>query len=85
MAIATKTKHIIGDNLPLTLKLSQLESLMLSHLNYSAVLMTSLTESLLATLEKPLNWSIRACCQSNTGKSTNSIEKKIESCQQVIE
>ena len=41
MAIAIKTIQAIGKNLPLKLRLTLLHSLVLPHVNYSAVLLTS--------------------------------------------
>ena len=38
-----------------------LNALVVSHLQYSAILLTGITENLMTTLEKQLNWAIKAC------------------------
>ena len=38
-----------------------LNSLVISHLQYSAVLLSSISKNFLTTLEKQLNWVVKAC------------------------
>ena len=38
-----------------------INALVISHLHYPSVLLNGITENLLATLEKQLNWAIKAC------------------------
>ena len=48
----------------------------MSHLNYSAVLLTAISESLLGSLEKQLNWGIRVCFSRNKFSRVNDLKLK---------
>ena len=56
MAIAIRTTSAIALKLPPKHRVNLLETLVMSHLNYSAVLQTAISESMLGSLEKQLNW-----------------------------
>ena len=42
-------------------KILLLNSLVISHLHYSSVLLNGISQNLITTLEKQLNWAIKAC------------------------
>ena len=76
MAIAIKTLQTIGQILPLKTKLGLLECLVMSHLNYSAILLTSLSEESLGTLERQLNWAVRAICKTRKNSPVTCLKVK---------
>ena len=49
------------DIFPTATRLLLLNALVLSHLHYSAILIPGISENLITTLEKQLNWGIKAC------------------------
>ena len=55
MATGIKTFYAIRDTFPIATRLLLLNALVLSHLHYSAILLTGITENLITTLEKQLN------------------------------
>ena len=56
-----KCLYSIRDLYPDKTRLMLLNALVVSHLQYSAILLTGITENLMTTLEKHLNWAIKAC------------------------
>ena len=60
MATGIKTLYAIRNIFPTATRLL-LNALVLSHLHYSSVLLTGISENLITTLEKQLNWGIKAC------------------------
>ena len=75
MATGIKTLYAIRDIFPTATRLCLLNALVLSHLHYSSILLTSVSENLNTTLEKQLNWGIKACF--NRTKFDNSTDLKI--------
>ena len=72
MATGIKTLYAIRDIFPIATRLLLLNALVLSHLHYSAILLTGISENLITTLEKQLNWGIKACFnRSKFDHSTN--------------
>ena len=61
MAFSIKTIYYVRDFLPEKTRLLLLNSLVISHLRYSSVLLNGISQSLISTLEKQLNWGIKAC------------------------
>ena len=61
MACGIKTLSSIRDYFPEKVRLLLLNALVISHLHYPAILLNGLTENLNTTLEKQLNWGIKAC------------------------
>ena len=60
------SKHFaLRDFLPTNARLLLFNALIMSHLHYSAVLLNGIIENLLTTLEKQLNWGIKACFYRN--------------------
>ena len=54
--------------------LYRFNALIMSHLHYSAVLLNGITENLLTTLEKQLNWGIKACFYRNKYDSSSDLK-----------
>ena len=61
MSCGIKCLYSIRDLFPEKTRLMLLNALVVSHLQYSAILLTGITENLITTLEKQLNWAIKAC------------------------
>ena len=59
MACGIKTVYAIRDFFPIKTLLRN--AFVLNHLNYQAILSNGMSENLLATLEKQLNWGVEAC------------------------
>ena len=55
MATGIKTLYGIRDTFPIATRLFLLNALVLSHLHYSAILLTGITKNLITTLEKQFN------------------------------
>ena len=55
MATGIKTLYAIRDIFPTATRLLLLDALVLSHLHYSSILLTGISENLVTTLEKQLN------------------------------
>ena len=75
MATGIKTLYAIRDVFPTATRLLLLNALVLSHLDYSAILLTGISENLITTLEKQLNWGIKA--RFNRSKSGHSTDLEI--------
>ena len=60
MACGIKTLYALRDFLLLNARLLLFNAALMSHMQYSAVLLNGITENLLETLEKQLNWGIKA-------------------------
>ena len=72
MATGIKTLYAIRDIFPIATRLLLLNALVLSQLHYPAILLTGISENLITTLEKQLNWGIKACFnRSKFDHSTN--------------
>ena len=61
MSCGIKCLYSIRDLFPEKTRLMLLNALVVSHLQYSALLLTGITENLMTTLEKQLNRAIKAC------------------------
>ena len=69
------SKHYALRNfLPINARLLLFNALILSHLHYSAVILNGITENLLTTLEKELNWGIKACFYRNKYDSSSDLK-----------
>ena len=75
MATGIKTLYARRDIFPNATRLILLNVLVLSHLHYSSILLTGISEILITTLEKQSNWGIKACF--NTTKFDHSTDLKI--------
>ena len=75
IATGIKTLYAIRDFFPTATRLLLLNGLVLSHLHYSSILLTGISENLITTLEKQLNWEIKACF--NRTKFDHSTDLKI--------
>ena len=60
MARGIKTIYAIRRSIPQKLLILVLNALVLSHLHYSAVIIHAIEQNLIMSLEKQLNWSLRA-------------------------
>ena len=83
MACGIKTLYSIREYFPEKVRLLLLNALVISHLHYPAILLKGLTENLNTTLEKQLNWGVKACfnrdhqiLRSNTTSYRSDISSK---------
>ena len=53
--------QLIKNRVPLKTRLRLLESLVVSHIQYSSLLLTSATEQSIGRLNRQLNWAIKVC------------------------
>ena len=61
MVCSTKTLYYVRDFLPEKTRFLLLKSPVISHLQYSSVLLNGISRSLISTSEKQLNWGVEAC------------------------
>ena len=61
MALGIKSLYSVRDIFPQKTRKLLLNALVVSHLHYSAILLSGISENLLTTLEKQINWGIKAC------------------------
>ena len=61
MAAGIKTLYALRDIFPTASRLLLLNALVLSHLHCFSILTTGISENMITTLEKQLNWGIKAC------------------------
>ena len=60
MAQGIRAIYTLRNPLPLHLRLSILNTLVLSHIQYSAILLSTISNNLIRTLEKQLGWVVKA-------------------------
>ena len=61
MVCGIKTIYCVRDFLPTKTRLLLLNAFVISHLHYSSILLNGISRSLISTMEKQLNWGIKAC------------------------
>ena len=61
MAHAIRTIQILRNHLPLNARIHLLESLVISHIKYSAPLLTSISQQSVNRLDRQLNWGLKTC------------------------
>ena len=61
MALGIKCMYALRNIIPNIFKKIILNSFVLSHVQYSSVLLATINQNLITTLEKQLNWAIKAC------------------------
>ena len=76
MAGGIKTIYTLRNRIPTFLMKTVLNAFVISHLHYSLLLIQSIDKNLLISLEKQLNWAIRACYSRNRMDSTKDLKIK---------
>ena len=76
MARGIRTICTLRNRIPTFLMKKVLNAFAISHLNYSLLLIQSIDKNLLISLEKQLNWAIRACYSRNRMHSTKDLKIK---------
>ena len=76
MACGIKTIYSIRNYFPMKTRLLLLNALVISHLHYPAILLNGISENLITTLEKQLNWAIKACFNRTKIESSSDLETK---------
>ena len=87
MAIGIKTIYTIRNFVPIKTRLLLLHSLVLCHLCYSAVLLNGINVTLLDSLNRQVNWAVKACCFKSKYDSSSElkIRHKILTAEHLIE
>ena len=76
LAGGIKTIYTLRNWIPTFLMETVLNAFVVSHLHYSLLLIQSIDKNLLISLEKQLNWAIRACYSRNGMDSTKDLKIK---------
>ena len=76
MACGIKTIYSIRNYFTMKTHLLLLNALVISHLHYPAILLNGISENFLTTLEKQLNWAIKACFNRTKIDSSSDLKTK---------
>ena len=76
MALGIITIYTLRNRIPTFLMKTVLNAFVISHLRYWLLLIQSIDKNLLISLEKQLNWAIRACYSRNRMNSTKDLKIK---------
>jgi hypothetical protein len=76
MAAGIKTIYTIRDYVPQKTRNSLLQSLVMSHFYYSACLLTSISVSLMNSIDRQLNWGLKACYYKSKFSSSTDLKLK---------
>ena len=74
MATGIKVLYSIRNILPEKTRLLLLNSLVLSHLHYSSVLINGISQNLRLTLEKHVGWAVKACFHTKKYDSSRDLK-----------
>ena len=61
MAFGIKTLYAIRESFPKKIQILILNALVISHVQYSAIMLNGISENLLTTSEKQLSWAVKTC------------------------
>ena len=76
IACGIKTIVSIRNYFPMKTRLLLLNALVICHLHYPAILLNGISENLMTTLEKQLNWAIKACFNRTKIESSSDLKTK---------
>ena len=76
MAYGSKTLNAIKNPFDINIRLIIMNAHVLSHLHYSSIILNSITQNLVASLDQQLNWAIKSCF--NQRKFDSSRDLKIQ-------
>ena len=76
MVCSIKTIYYVRDFLPEKSRFFLLNALVISHLQYSSVILNGISQNLISTLEKQLNWRIKACFNGHKMDSAQDLRIK---------
>ena len=74
MAIAIKSLYIVRNILPQKTTVNLLKTLVVSHVDYAALLLTGLNNTTLLSLDKQIKWGLRAACKNSQSKSSTELK-----------
>ena len=77
MAHGINCIYALGNIVPTVYKKPILNSFVLSHVQYSSVLPATINQNLITTLEKQLNWAIKACFHRQKFDSSSDLKMKL--------
>lgn len=75
MATGIKTIYTIRNFVPLQTRLVLLNALVLCHLYYPCVLFSGINNTLMSSLDKQINWAVKACCFKRKYDSSTQLKK----------
>ena len=76
MACGIKTLQSLKKPLPVKTRLLIMNALVISHLNYPAILSSGISANLVISLEKLLNWAVKTCCDRAKYDSSSDLKLK---------
>ena len=76
MACGIKTLYALRESFPQKTLILLMNALVISHVNYSAILLSGISDNLITTLEKQLSWAVKACF--NRKKFDHSADLKVQ-------
>ena len=76
MPCGIKTLYSVKLFLPDKTCLMLLNSLVISHIHYPAILSNGISQTLITTLEKQLNWGVKACFNRRKYDSSSDLKMK---------
>ena len=76
MATEFKVLYNLQNIFPEKTKLLLLYAFVISHLHYSAILLGRIRENFITTLEKQLNWGIKACFNRTKYERLSDLKKR---------
>ena len=76
MACGIKTLYSVKSFLPDKTFLMLLNSLVISHIHYPAILINGMSQNLITTIEKQLKWGVKACFNRRTFDSFSDLKLK---------
>ena len=76
MAQGIKSLYVLRNAVPTYLKTIILNAYVLSHIQYPAVLLSTIDQHLVTTLEKQLNWAVKACFNRRKHESSRDLKIK---------
>ena len=77
MAQGIECIYALRNIVPIVYKKFFLNSFVLSHVQYSPVLLETINQNLITTLEKQLNWAIKACFHRQKFDSSSDLKMKL--------
>jgi hypothetical protein len=76
MAVGIKALNCISSSIPLKSRIQLLHAIVMSHYNYSSMLLLGISSTSQNKLEKQLNWALRVCFNAQRRTNCDQFKKK---------
>ena len=76
MACGIKTLQSIKKTLPVKTRVLIMKALVISHLHYSAILLSGISANLMISLDKQLSWAVKTGCERSKYDSSSQLKLK---------